>query len=94
MDEVKIGVAYKINGERLPKGAMPSTLIDLAKVEVEYETMPGWKCDISKFASYDELPQAAKNYLDRIEELVGVPVSWVGTGPGRAEMLTKGFNKM
>lgn len=38
LEEVKIGVAYKINGERLPLGSMPSTLEELAKVEVEYES--------------------------------------------------------
>lgn len=91
--EVKIGVAYSIDGKRLPKGAMPSTLIDLAKVEVEYESMPGWKTDISKITEYDDLPVQARNYLARIEELLGLPVSWVGTGPGRTAMVPKGFAK-
>lgn len=91
LDEIKIGIAYKIDGKTLPKGMMPSTLIDLAKVEVEYETMAGWKEDISKIAEYSLLPAAARAYVERVEELVGVPVSWIGTGPGREEMVTKGF---
>lgn len=93
LDEVKVGVAYVVDGKRLPNGQMPSTLSGLSKVEVEYETMPGWKTDISQIIEYDDLPAAAKNYLNRIEELLKVPVSWVGTGPGRDAMVTKGFAK-
>jgi len=87
LDEVCIGVAYKVDGERLPYGTMPSTLKGLGKVEVEYETMPGWKTDISKIDSFDDLPANAKAYLARIEEVLEVPISWVGTGPGREAML-------
>ena len=91
LDEIKIGVAYKINGEQLPVGLMPSSLQGLAAVEVEYETMQGWKCDISKATRFEDLPGPAQAYLRRIEELVGVEVSWVGVGPGRLEMATQGF---
>lgn len=87
LDEVQLGVAYKVDGERLSYGTMPSTLKGLGKVEVEYETLPGWKTDISKITSFDDLPVNAKAYLSRIEEVLEVPVSWVGTGPGREEML-------
>ena len=68
LDEVKLGVAYKINGQRLEPGQMPSTLEDLYAVEVEYETMPGWKTDISSCRTFDELPEEAKNYVSRIED--------------------------
>jgi len=69
--------------------------------------MKGWMCDISKVTSYEDLPSEAKvgadfgsslpthrftqAYLRRIEELMGVPISWVGVGAGRTSMLTKGF---
>jgi adenylosuccinate synthase len=89
--ELKIGVSYKLDGKRLAPGLMPSTLAQLEKVQIEYETMPGWKSDISKCRTFEELPAAAKAYLRRIEELVGVPVSWVGVGAGRNDMATKGF---
>jgi hypothetical protein len=65
LDEVKIGVAYKINGTRLLPGQMPSTLEDLYKVEVEYETMPGWKESIEKCTDFDSLPDNAKAYGQR-----------------------------
>ena len=91
LEEVKIGVAYKLNGQRLPRGAMPATLEDLGRVEVEYETMPGWKTDISGARTFEELPGNAQAYINRIEELVGCPVSWIGVGVGRDDMATKGF---
>jgi len=91
LDEVKIGVAYKINGEQLPLGVMPSTLEDLEKVEVVYETYPGWKTDISAARTFEELPREAQVYVNRIEQLAGCPVSWVGVGVGREDMATKGF---
>ncbi len=53
------------------------------QVEVVYEEWPGWKTDISKVRSWDDLPQAAQAYVRRIEELVGVPCKWIGVGPGR-----------
>ena len=93
LDEVKIGVAYKINGTRLLPGQMPSTLEDLYKVEVEYETMPGWKESIENCTDFDSLPDNAKAYVHRIEELVGCHVSWIGTGPGREQMVKNGFEE-
>ncbi len=86
--EVKIGTHYTVAGKRLPLGHMPSTIADLAKVEVEYETLPGWMCDISKATSFAELPENAQKYVRRIEELMGVPVSYIGVGPGREEMIS------
>ena len=91
LDEVKIGVAYKINGTRLLPGQMPSTLEDLYNVEVEYETMPGWKTSIENCETFDSLPDNAKAYVNRIEELVGCHVSWIGTGPKREQMVMNGF---
>ncbi len=85
--EIKIGTHYKIDGKLLPEGYMPSTLPELAKVEVVYESMPGWEQDISKVKTFAELPVQAQNYLKRVQELVGTPISYVGVGPGRSEMI-------
>jgi adenylosuccinate synthase len=87
LKELKIGVSYSIDGKVLRKGQMPSTLIDLGKVKVQYETLPGWSQDISKCTSYAQLPKEATAYLKRIEELTELPVSWIGVGPGREAML-------
>ncbi|CAE7900021.1 unnamed protein product [Symbiodinium sp. KB8] len=91
LDEIRIGVGYKINGQRLPYGAMPAQLDELAAVEVEYETLPGWKTSIAHCKTWEELPPAAQAYVHRVEEVVGVPVSWIGVGPGREAMVAKGF---
>lgn len=87
LEEVRIGVAYTLNGQTLPPGMMPSTLEELAAVEVEYETLPGWQEDITACKTWEDLPANAQRYIKRFEELVGCPVSWVGVGPGREEML-------
>jgi adenylosuccinate synthase len=55
----------------------------LDNVELIYQTVPGWKEDISKVRSFDELPENAKAYVKMIEEAAGVPVKWIGVGPER-----------
>jgi len=93
LDEVKIGVAYRLKstGEKLPPGRMPSTIESLYDVEVEYESMPGWKTSIASARKYEDLPETARAYLERIEDLLQCPIAWIGVGPGRHEMVTKGF---
>jgi adenylosuccinate synthase len=86
-DEVKLGVAYKVDGEVLP--FFPASLEVLGKVEVVYETYPGWKCDITKAKSFEELPKEAQTYVRRIEELLECPIAWIGVGPGREAMTIK-----
>jgi adenylosuccinate synthase len=88
--EIKVGIAYKLNGKRLT--SFPEDLHELAKVEVEYETLKGWEQDITKVKSYDELPENAKLYLQYIEKFLGVPIQWVGTGPARDSMVEKKIN--
>ncbi|CAE7907164.1 unnamed protein product [Symbiodinium sp. KB8] len=90
LEEVRIGEVVTNAWSRaivLPPGMMPSTLEDLGRVEVQYETMPGWQTSIADCRSWDDLPANAQAYIRRVEELVGCPVSWVGVGPGREAML-------
>jgi adenylosuccinate synthase len=94
LKEIKIGVGYKLRGKMLSPGMMPSTLDQLANVDIVYETMRGWQTDISKCKTVDDLPKEARAYLKRIEELTSIPISWVGVGPGRHDMATKGFKAM
>ncbi|KAL6079567.1 Adenylosuccinate synthetase [Balamuthia mandrillaris] len=84
LDEVKIGVAYTYNGQRLE--SYPSNLEVLSQVEIEYETLPGWKCDISQVRYIEDLPAEARRYVERVEELSGCKIGWVGVGPGREAM--------
>ncbi len=92
LSEIKIATHYCIDGNRLPDGYMPATIEELAKVTVEYESMQGWQCDISKASSFEELPVQAQKYVEKIEQLVGVPITFVGVGPARDEMITKSMN--
>ena len=53
--------------------------------------MPGWKCSTEGVTKFSELPKEARAYIKRIEQLTGVPIAWVGTGPKRSDMCTRGF---
>eukprot|EP01087_Luapelamoeba_hula_P017007 TRINITY_DN5312_c0_g1_i1.p1 TRINITY_DN5312_c0_g1~~TRINITY_DN5312_c0_g1_i1.p1 ORF type:complete len:504 (+),score=104.58 TRINITY_DN5312_c0_g1_i1:47-1513(+) len=87
LEEIKLGVAYKYKGQTL--ASYPSNLEVLSEVEVEYETLPGWKSDISKVRSFDELPANCLKIVERIEELSGCQIGWIGTGPGREAMAVR-----
>jgi adenylosuccinate synthase len=58
-------------------------------VQVVYETLPGWKQDISGVRQWADLPKAAQEYVQRVEDLVGVPIKWIGVGPGRDAIVVK-----
>lgn len=88
--EIQVGVSYSFNGKKL--ASFPEDLLKLGKVDVEYVTLPGWEKDITGIKNYADLPENAKNYLNYIEEYLGVPVQWVGTGPARSSMLAKPLN--
>ncbi|CAI4743761.1 CFF_collapsed_G0046020.mRNA.1.CDS.1 [Saccharomyces cerevisiae] len=85
--EIPVGISYSIRGKKLD--LFPEDLNILGKVEVEYKVLPGWDQDITKITKYEDLPENAKKYLKYIEDFVGVPVEWVGTGPARESMLHK-----
>ncbi|KAI8843138.1 Adenylosuccinate synthetase [Chytridium lagenaria] len=85
LPEIKIGVAYVYNGQRY--NDFPADLNKLSQSTVEYETLPGWKSDISKCKTFESLPLNAQKYVTRIEELLGVPVEWIGVGAGRDDMI-------
>lgn len=88
LDEIQVGVGYHLpNGERV--GSMPADLETLEQLQVDYETLPGWKSDISKIRKWEELPLNARKYVERIEKLSGVPVKWIGVGPGRDAIVIK-----
>ncbi|MEM6799262.1 MAG: adenylosuccinate synthetase, partial [Planctomycetota bacterium] len=88
LDEIKICTAYMIDGERTNR--FPSQVEDLRRVEPVYESVPGWAEDVTGCRSLDELPTAARGYLDRVSQLVGVPVEVVSVGPGRDQTIMAG----
>eukprot|EP00753_Platysulcus_tardus_P000057 PLAT10057.1.p2 GENE.PLAT10057.1~~PLAT10057.1.p2 ORF type:complete len:453 (+),score=209.97 PLAT10057.1:142-1359(+) len=88
LPEIKLGVSYVVDGEPLEE--FPSLLEDLEGVEVVYETMPGFDDDITSARTFDDLPEAARKYTLRVEELLGTYIRWIGVGPGREEMIDRG----
>ena len=78
---LKIAVAYDSLGERYDE--FPRQQRVLYNCHPVYEQLDGWSEDITGVRSYEDLPDAAKAYVERIEELSGVPVSSIGVGPGR-----------
>ena len=85
LDTIKICTGYRYNGQLLPE--YPASLEVLEQVEPVYEDMPGWMTDISACKTYDELPEAARKYVERISELVGVPLGIVSVGPNRSQTI-------
>ncbi|XP_061699039.1 adenylosuccinate synthetase isozyme 1 isoform X2 [Syngnathoides biaculeatus] len=85
LEEIKVGIAYKLNGKKIPH--FPANMDVLHKVEVEYETFSGWKTDTSAARKWSDLPVKAQNYIRFIENHIGVPIKWVGVGKSRECMI-------
>ncbi len=85
LDEIKLCVGYKKDGEVTMKFSTDLDYIN--ECEPVYETFEGNFGDISNLKSRDELPENAKKYLNRVEEIVGVPIKFIGTGAGRDSMI-------
>jgi adenylosuccinate synthase len=65
------------------------TQSDLARAEPIYEELPGWWEDISAARDFDDLPAKARDYVLRLEELAGAPISCIGVGPGRDQTIVR-----
>ena len=90
LDEIKVCTAYDIDGEIY--NYIPSDQADVAKAKPVYTILPGWKEDISKMSTWDELPENAKKYVEFIEEFTGVPVSMISVGPDRENNIDRPKN--
>ena len=84
-ESLKICVAYDIDGER--HEFPPATRSGWDKATPIYEELPGWQTDTTSARSWDDLPENAKAYLNRLSELVGAPVSFIGNGPEREQTI-------
>jgi len=85
IDPIKICVGYDLNGKEI--GYPPESTRLLAECKPIYEDMPGWTEDISGILEYESLPENACAYVEQIEDLLGVDISAVSTGPGREQMI-------
>ena len=86
-DKIKICTAYKM-GDKIVNN-FPASLEDLAKCEPVYEELDGWHEDITKVEKFEDLPENAKKYIARIEELIGVNVDLVSVGPNRTQTIIR-----
>ena len=86
-DKIKICTAYKMGDEIIQN--FPASLEDLAKCEPVYEELDGWNEDITNVERYEDLPENAKKYISRIEELIDVNIDLVSVGPNRNQTIIR-----
>lgn len=87
LETIKICDAYELDGKLIDY--VPSTLSDYERCKPHYVELKGWQEDITNVRNYDELPEAAKTYLRKIEELTGVEVAVVSVGPDRTQTIQR-----
>ncbi|XP_066575173.1 adenylosuccinate synthase, like [Amia ocellicauda] len=85
LEEIKVGVAYEIDGEEIP--SFPASVDLLSRVSVRYAVLPGWQCSTGGAGCFADLPPAAQRYVHFIEDYLQVPVKWVGVGKARECMI-------
>jgi adenylosuccinate synthase len=85
LDEMRIAVAYEIDGERFEH--FPTDAFQLERCRPVYETLPGWRDSVTGARRLADLPAAARRYIDRLGELLGLPVSVVSVGPDRTQTI-------
>jgi len=89
LKQIKVCIGYKTKGGETFNALYPSTIQKLAESQPIYEVLPGWESDISKVTDYDKLPNNCRRYVERVEEVIGVPIKWIGTGPEREAMILR-----
>jgi adenylosuccinate synthase len=85
LPELKVCVGYTVAGE--PRNFFSSDAYELEQCQPVYETLEGWSEDVTTARKLTDLPPGARRYIDRIEELIGLPVSAVSVGPDRAQTI-------
>ena len=87
LDHVNICTAYKYRGQRLE--TFRADMDTLADVEPIYETLPGWRGNLSGCRRFEELPKEAQQYVKRVEVLIGAPIKMVSVGPERTATIMR-----
>ena len=86
MDKIPVCTQYILDGETTDEFPFPSAL---KKAEPQIEYFEGWKCDISKIRTWNDLPKAAKDYVIYIEKAIGCPIKYVSVGPERDSIIIR-----
>jgi adenylosuccinate synthase len=87
-DEVLLGVGYQLDG--VATAHFPERSADIERVRPVYEKEAGWNADTGACRSWDELPEAARHYLKRIETVSEVPIRLVSVGSARSQIIRVG----
>jgi adenylosuccinate synthase len=85
VDEISICTAYETDGQRVDH--FPSDAFLLERCRPVYETLPGWRSEISKARHPADLPKAARSYVERLSQLLGLPISIISVGPDREQTI-------
>ncbi len=88
IDPIRVAVGYEDDRGRAVTD-FPACLADLERCRPVYKTLPGWKDDLTGARTWEELPEAARSYVDFLAEQVGVPVSLVSVGPDRIQTIAR-----
>ena len=86
LDQIPVCVRYRVDGQETDRFPFPTAL---QRAEPVYEWFNGWGCDISGARRWDELPEAARNYVRTIERAVGCPIPYVSVGPERESIIIR-----
>jgi adenylosuccinate synthase len=87
LDELKVAVAYELDGERIEHFPADADLLE--RCRPVYETLPGWRADVSGARRLADLPPSARRYVDRLSELIGLPVSIISVGPDHEQTIVR-----
>jgi adenylosuccinate synthase len=87
LDVVKVCVAYDLNGEMLEYPPEDTSLLSMCKPI--YEDLESWSDDLTGVKSYEDVPRAARDYVEKLEDMMGVPIRYVSVGPGREQTFEK-----
>lgn len=87
LEKIKICTGYTIDGEDVRM--FPSNIDRLAKVKCRFETLEGFSENITKAKTFDELPQQAQKYIQAVEDIVKLPITFIGVGPDRSQTILR-----
>ncbi len=84
-DELRLATGYRLDGR--DTSGFPEAAEELERVEAVYETLPGWRTETGDCRSWEDLPEAARRYLARLEGVTGAPIRFVSVGAARREIV-------
>jgi adenylosuccinate synthase len=90
-DSIGVAVRYKIDGREVRD--WPADLASIERVDPVYESHPSWTEDITGVRAFEDLPRAAREYVERLEREVGVPIVMLSVGPERSQVIPRGAMK-